>query len=63
MNLAGTLGGMYKVENEEKRKREEMENRARVFVTVRHQKTADEEEILEKTSENIWKTPRRWRVH
>jgi hypothetical protein len=51
------------VENEEKRKREKTENRERVFVTVRQQETADEEETLEKPSENMGKIPRRWHVY
>jgi hypothetical protein len=51
------------VENEEKRKREEMENKERVFVTVRQQETTNEEETLEKPSENVWKIPRRWHVY
>jgi hypothetical protein len=53
---------MYKVENEKRRKREEMENRERVFVPIRHQELTNEEQTLEKPSENIWKIPRRWHV-
>lgn len=50
------------MEHEEER-REDRENKEKVLVPVRRHETVNVEEILEESTEKVWKLPCRWHIY
>lgn len=61
--LVSSTFGVIEMRNEEKIVKEEQERGERVLVPVKRKETINEEEILKKPAEKMWRIPRRWRVY